>query len=128
MAVGLLAMGAALAQYTVPKSWTRTGEESVHSATLIYDASTNATAHTLRFRFNRVGIPDLLVKEYTKKQLDLLPNMVTNTINGAVTTNVFKTRLSRFADSADVVMAFNWALGDGREAAMIPADPPPPNP
>ena len=83
-AIGLGVVAGAVAQYTVPKVWTRTKQESVVSATQIFDANTTNTATTLRFRYKVVSQSDPVIVEYSQQKIANLPDLVTNTISGIV--------------------------------------------
>lgn len=114
------------ADYTVPKTWTRTGASFARSATLIFDPLQTDLPVEIRVRVKKVVQEDELVT-WTAGTVNALPDMVTNSINGLVLTNTFKTRMKSALERGDIVRAYNWGLVDGREASMLaaPVIPPP---
>lgn len=106
------------ADYTVPKTWTRSGAEYAQSATVIYDPLTTNTPIEIRVRVKRVGMDDPQIEVWTPARVSKLPDNIT--VGGSPTPNLFKQRLLTVFQQAALVNAYNWGLVDGREASMVP--------
>jgi hypothetical protein len=115
----ILGLAAIAADYTVPKTWTRTGAEYAKAATLVFDPLSTNTPVRVQVRVKQV-FGDDRVDIWTPEGVAALPNNVTNSINGAVTTNIFKVNMLLVFQRANLVTAYNWSLVDGREESMVP--------
>lgn len=106
------------ADYTVPKTWTRSGAEYAHAATLIYDPLTTNTPTEVRVRVKRVGTDDFQIDVWTQDRVNKLPDNIT--VGGSPTPNLFKQRMLTVFQQSALVNAYNWGLVGGREASMLP--------
>lgn len=111
-----LAAAVVAADYTVPKSWTRSGAEYAKAATLIFDPVNTDTAIELRVRVKTVA--DERIDTWTPATVARLPDTIV--VGGNTVTNLFKTHMQAVFTRINIVRAYNWSLVDGREASMVP--------
>jgi hypothetical protein len=113
-----IVVAAFTADYTIPKTWTRTGAEYATAATYTFDPLHTDKPVQIVVRIHQVAGDDAR-QVWTAALVEALPDSVTNSINGNVTANRFKILMGPLFDRTNIVQAFNWSLIDGREASMV---------
>lgn len=117
--IGLTAFIGIAADYTVPRTWTRTGAEYAKNALSIFDPLTVDTPVEVRVRVKTVDGERTDI--WTPATVALLPDTIL--VNGNTVTNVAKLNLKVIFERNNVVRAYNWGLVTGREAGLVPVQP-----
>jgi hypothetical protein len=119
--IGITAGLALAADYTVPRTWTRTGAEYAKNSLSIFDPINVDTPVEIRVRVKTVDGERTDI--WTPETVALLPDTIT--VNGNTMTNVAKLNLKVIFERHNVVRAYNWGLVTGREAGLVPVQPEP---